>query len=455
MANRLRLGQLLVDAGMIAQEDLEAVLALQKADGRRLGTLLVEKGLINETQLTQILSHQLSVPWVSLLHIEFSRQLLNLVPHDVAERYCMVPIYVRHVRGQGQTLYVAMDDPTNEEGLRECTGHSGLPVKAMIAPPNDIRNAIRVYYGLRPGKSQAPGAMPAYESVPPGDSRDTAPEAPPPAMTPPPPPEPEAKRPDPTPVPSMEVAELTVTSAELLGSEPRAYATRSEPAPAAEPEPEPAPVAAAISAPAAVSESASGRQKLPSSPEVSPATLPDPGASSDVTAPPARPLTPVSVVEASALPSKRERLRRVLQVVDESQPPTLDEGGSPPSSQPVDTIPEPRGRAPRMIALTLLDGTTIALPAPRKRKRVETIASPESAMEPEEEPPSTLGEDERAGMTARDLIAALRAVYQGADANEILGKDARWEAMFAALLSVLLRKGLVVDWEFVEELRKL
>ena len=89
---RLRLGQLLVDAKLITEPALQEVLGRQGSDGRRLGTLLVEGGFINETQLTQILSHQLSVPWVSLLHIEFSRQLLNLVPHDVADRYCLVPI---------------------------------------------------------------------------------------------------------------------------------------------------------------------------------------------------------------------------------------------------------------------------------------------------------------------------------------------------------------------------
>src|SRR5687768_810115 len=144
---RLRLGQLLVDARLLSQQVLDEMLDVQKTDGRRLGTLLVEHGLINETQLTQILSHQLSVPWVSLLHIEFSRQLLNLVPRDVAERFCLVPIYVRHVRGQGETLYVAMNDPTNDDGLQECSSFSGLPARAMIAPPSDILNAIRVYYG--------------------------------------------------------------------------------------------------------------------------------------------------------------------------------------------------------------------------------------------------------------------------------------------------------------------
>src|SRR5262249_32163859 len=132
---RMRLGQLLVDAGLITQEALDSALEAQKTDQRRIGALLVARGALNETQLTQILSHQLAVPWVSLLHIEFSRQLLKLVPRETAERFCLVPIYVRHVRRQGDTLYVAMEDPSNEEALKECVSFSGLPTRAMIAPP--------------------------------------------------------------------------------------------------------------------------------------------------------------------------------------------------------------------------------------------------------------------------------------------------------------------------------
>src|SRR5580692_5779110 len=180
---RLRLGQLLVDARLISAEALDEVLAAQRSDGRRLGTLLVERGLINETQLTQILSHQLSVPWVSLLHIEFSRQLLNLVPREVADRFCLVPIYVRHVRNQGDTLYVAMDDPSNEEGLKACREHSGLPVRSMIAPPADIRSAIRVYYGVDPASARqeprpAAEAQPVTEPAPPPPTAPSARETP-------------------------------------------------------------------------------------------------------------------------------------------------------------------------------------------------------------------------------------------------------------------------------------
>jgi hypothetical protein len=87
-----------------------------------------------------------------------------------------------------------------------------------------------------------------------------------------------------------------------------------------------------------------------------------------------------------------------------------------------------------MITVTLLDGTQINLPTARKS----------------EAPRADTGD-----LTARDLVAALRAVSHGADATEVLGENARWEALFAALLSVLLRKHLIADWEFVEEYRKI
>jgi hypothetical protein len=97
---------------------------------------------------------------------------------------------------------------------------------------------------------------------------------------------------------------------------------------------------------------------------------------------------------------------------------------------------------PRMVALTLLDGTTLNLPArtapPPKREGSR--------------PPSAGGLSDQ--LTARDLVSALRAVAHGADASEILG-DTDWQAMFAALLSLLLKKNLIADWEFVEELRNI
>ena len=101
-------------------------------------------------------------------------------------------------------------------------------------------------------------------------------------------------------------------------------------------------------------------------------------------------------------------------------------------------IPKPKqSPATPMIALTLLDGTTINLPAKRPRG---APSAPPGEVDP---------------LTARDFVSALRAVSHGADAVDILGQEPRWEPVVAALLSVLLKKGLIADWEFIEEYRKI
>lgn len=349
-ARRIRLGELLVDAGLLQPADLERVLQLQKTARLRLGKLLLREGLVDEGQLTQILSHQLSVPWVSLHHIEFSRQLLNLVPAQVADAHDLVPIYVRHVRGQGQTLYLAMEDPQDEDGLAACRNHSGLPVRPMIASPTEIRRAIQVYYGVAPRPEPSPPAVAEAASA-------AAPEA----------------------VQAVEAHDEATPAAEPAGvDEPRTVV--AEPAESGEP-------------------------------------APSPGAA------------PAAAVTGGRAP------RPVLSFEDEVAP----------ASSPSPPIPQPAGRGPRMVALTLLDGTTIQLPA-RKSK-----AAPRQ--ESEAPPPSRRAGDP-AELTARDLVSALRAVAHGADASEVLGDQVRWEAMFAALLSLLLKKHLIADWEFVEEYRK-
>ncbi len=321
---------------MITPEQLDDVLARQKEDGRRLGTMLIDNGFVSETQVTQILSQQLSVPWVSLYHIDFSRQLLNHVPQEVAENYCLVPIFVRRVRGVGECLYVAMDDPTNEKAHDEVSSFSGLPVRAMIAPPSDIKNAIRVYYG---GGEPEPAPTPALA---------------------------------PTPAPQK--------------AEPAAEEPKDEEPKHAEPAtPQPSPPAK------------SGAASL------------------------------AAVVEAAS-----EELS--TEVREAAEPPSVV-----PAREP--SIPPPvRGTSSKMLELTLLDGTTVRLPAQGKKAPADDGA--EAAQGGEQ-------------LTARDLVAALRAVSHGADATEILGDEARWEKLFAALLSVLLRKHLIADWEFVEEYKKI
>lgn len=151
---------MLVAAGLVTGAQLDEALAAQQASGMRLGKQLVSLGYVSEVQLTQLLSHQLSVPWVSLERVEFSADLLARVPAEVADRFCVMPIYVRSVRHQGATLYVAMDDPTHEEALGRVSMASGLPVKPMIAPPSDLRRAVEEhYFGARVSAREGEGEL--------------------------------------------------------------------------------------------------------------------------------------------------------------------------------------------------------------------------------------------------------------------------------------------------------
>ncbi len=158
--------------------------------------------------------------------------------------------------------------------------------------------------------------------------------------------------------------------------------------------------------------------------------------------------------------SRAERLMGILEPLD----------SSPPSSSPaVDNIPRPRGRAPRMVSLTLLDGTTINLPAKRRARR--PVTGDDAPVEGESSRPLAAGPvfpasqppgasdipgalDSVQGMTARDLVLALRVVANGADASEVLGENIRWESLFSALLSLMLKKHIIADWEFIDELKK-
>lgn len=151
-APRERIGDMLLGLGLITRPQLEEALVAQQKTKLPLGKQLVAIGAVTEVRLTQVLSNQLSVPWVSLERVEFPSELLARMPGEIADRYSVLPIYVRNVRGRGATLYVAMDDPTDEEALRKIADAASMPVRPMIAPPTEIRRAIEQrYFGAQPG----------------------------------------------------------------------------------------------------------------------------------------------------------------------------------------------------------------------------------------------------------------------------------------------------------------
>jgi hypothetical protein len=146
---RPRLGEILVSAGLLSQDNLQKALEEQKQEGEKLGFVLITKMYISEGQLVQALSKQLSVPWVSLTHLEITKELMKLVPQELVAVYGVVPVYIMSRRPGEKILYVAMDDPTNEDLLAQISSSSGMGVKPMIAAPSEIATAVRRFYRTR------------------------------------------------------------------------------------------------------------------------------------------------------------------------------------------------------------------------------------------------------------------------------------------------------------------
>ncbi|GAB5547324.1 MAG: type IV-A pilus assembly ATPase PilB [Sandaracinaceae bacterium] len=135
---KLRLGELLVQAGVVSDEDVGRALAVQKMGGGRLGSILVSLKLCTEDQIRFALEHQMGVEVVELQGLIPDEAVLHLLPRELVRKYEAVPI-----RKEGDTVYVAMIDPYNLTALddiRFCSGARKLVV--VTCTESDFRSFV-------------------------------------------------------------------------------------------------------------------------------------------------------------------------------------------------------------------------------------------------------------------------------------------------------------------------
>ena len=138
----MRLGDLLISAGVIRPEQLNDALAIQKKTRERLGDVLINNGIITEQQLIEALQMQLGVDFVDLTAVSIPLELARFVPRSIAKKYCVVPVKL-----QKDELYVAMSDPLNFEAQEEIKSASHKQVVPMIATRRAVEQAIATLYG--------------------------------------------------------------------------------------------------------------------------------------------------------------------------------------------------------------------------------------------------------------------------------------------------------------------
>src|SRR5438876_476194 len=138
----VKLGDLLLKAKLISQEQLEAALKSQREEGGKLGEALVRVGAVTETDITETLSQQFGVPSIDLASFEIDPAVIKIVPGDVARKYGVLP-----VNKTGATLTIAMGDPTNVFAMDDIKFMTGYNVEPVVASEVALRKAIDRHYG--------------------------------------------------------------------------------------------------------------------------------------------------------------------------------------------------------------------------------------------------------------------------------------------------------------------
>lgn len=147
-----RLGDLLVEAGLLTAGDLERALKVQQETGKRLGEVIVELGLASPEDITRTLSHQLGVEVIDLFETPVDQTLITkgVITPDLILRHQVFP-----VRLDGNTLVLAMVDPLNLLAIDDIRLATGYEVRPAITTLDALKHAFEQHYGVKHAAQKA------------------------------------------------------------------------------------------------------------------------------------------------------------------------------------------------------------------------------------------------------------------------------------------------------------
>ena len=138
----MRLGDMLISAGIITEKQLQQALEAQKGTHKRPGTVLIEEGIISEQQLMETLEIQLGIDFIDLGKVQIPTAMARVLPRTIAKRHNVVP--VRLVKDE---LLLAMEDPLNYVAIEDVRAATRKRVRVGIASAAAVARAIAALYG--------------------------------------------------------------------------------------------------------------------------------------------------------------------------------------------------------------------------------------------------------------------------------------------------------------------
>ncbi|MCM1494996.1 MAG: Flp pilus assembly complex ATPase component TadA [Bacteroides sp.] len=142
---KIRIGDLLVAAGAITDEELQEAIAYQKEKGIKIGQALVEMELISQDLLNLTISQQLGIDYIELRSCKLEEDVLRLIPEKEVMRYRAIPVEIDEYNPN--VLKVAMSDPMDIIAIDDLGILTNMQIEPMLTSDEEITEAIGKYYG--------------------------------------------------------------------------------------------------------------------------------------------------------------------------------------------------------------------------------------------------------------------------------------------------------------------
>jgi len=139
----LRVGDILVEKGIITTEDLNRALNEQQKTGEILGKVLIKLGMVSERQMLEVLSGQLGIPFIELKETKIEDAVIKSIPAKFAWHYNVMPVNL-----VGNVLTVAISNPFDMWPIDDLETNLGYRIDKALATSQDIQEAINKFYGV-------------------------------------------------------------------------------------------------------------------------------------------------------------------------------------------------------------------------------------------------------------------------------------------------------------------
>ncbi len=136
-----RLGEMLLEAGLIDQFQLDSALSMQRNLGGRIGSALVKLGYLPEETILEFLETQVKYSRVSLHELIVPKECMSLLSLERMAKWMVIPIELRKSANE-KLLHVAMTDPTNLKLIDDLQFATGCKIIPVLAAENEISQAI-------------------------------------------------------------------------------------------------------------------------------------------------------------------------------------------------------------------------------------------------------------------------------------------------------------------------